>query len=76
MKKRFLALATALVMLIGLLPATTLTVTAVEPETPAYVDLSSAGLGSFVLSNNNHTATLTNSSTTVGTLGGTLVDFF
>ena len=43
MKKRLLALATALVMLIGLLPATILTVTAGEPETPAFVDLSLAG---------------------------------
>ena len=40
MKRRFLALATALVMIIGLLPATILTVSAVD--TPSYLDFTTA----------------------------------
>ena len=72
MKRRLLALATALVMIIGLLPATILTVSAVD--TPAYVDLQAlkdAGGSSLTVLNsaddtengfnltNNYTATLT-----------------
>ncbi len=65
MKKRLLALATALVMLIGLLPATVLTATAV---TPTYQSFSSAALCNDVtVSADGYTATIKDTDSTSGT---------